>query len=254
MKIAIVEDEHLASGYLKTILERQEILSISDITILPSVKEAIAFFKENTVDLVFMDIHLGDGKSLDIFETISIPSPIIFVTAYDAYAIKVFKHFTIDYLLKPFEEEELLEALSKYKKIKSAFDINQTVQSLATIEDKSTDPYQKRFLVNHGYRFISINDSDISSFMGSGKHLFIFTTNGASFLYDDTIKDIIGKLNPEFFFKVNRKYILHRSAIKEVIRHSSQKVEIVVDATIKDSAPILVSKNEINAFKKWLDQ
>lgn len=254
MKIAIVEDEQLASGYLKSILERQEILSITDITLLRSVKESISFFKAHTVDLVFMDIHLGDGKSLDIFESISIPSPIIFVTAYDSYAIKVFKHFTIDYLLKPFDETELLEALTKYKKIKNAFDINQTVRSLATIEDKNGDNYQKRFLVNHGYRFISINDSDISSFMGSGKHLFIFTENGNSYLYNDTIKDIISKLDPEYFFKVNRKYILHRSAIKEVIRHSSQKVEIVIDSTIKESAPILVSKNEINTFKKWLDQ
>ncbi|UUC46859.1 LytR/AlgR family response regulator transcription factor [Flavobacterium cerinum] len=254
MKIAIVEDERLASGYLKSILERQEILTITDITILQSVKEAITFFKAHAVDLVFMDIHLGDGKSLDIFEAISITSPIIFVTAYDSYAIQVFKHFTIDYLLKPFEEEELLEALTKYKKIKSAFNINQTVQSLATIDDKGINNYQRRFLVNHGYRFISINDSDISSFMGSGKHLFIFTENGNSFLYDDTIKDIITKLDPEFFFKVNRKYILHRSAIKEVIRHSSQKVEIVIDSTIKESAPIFVSKSEINTFKKWLDQ
>lgn len=254
MKIAIVEDEQLASGYLKSILEQQEILSITDIIILRSVKESIAFFKTHTVDLVFMDIHLGDGKSLDIFESISIPSPIIFVTAYDSYAIKVFKHFTIDYLLKPYDEAELLEALSKYKKIKNAFDINQTVQSLAAIEDKNADNYQKRFLVNHGYRFISINDSDISSFMGSGKHLFIFTENGNSYLYSDTIKDIISKLDPEYFFKVNRKYILHRSAIKEVIRHSSQKVEIVIDSTIKESAPILVSKSEINTFKKWLDQ
>ncbi|WP_177732209.1 LytR/AlgR family response regulator transcription factor [Flavobacterium inviolabile] len=254
MQVAIVEDEHLASGYLKSILEKQDVIAVSKITILKSVKEAVAFFKEHTVDLVFMDIHLGDGKSLDIFEEISIPSPIIFVTAYDAYAIQVFKHFTIDYLLKPFEEQELLAAISKYKKMKSAFDLNQTVQSLATIENKNTDSYQKRFLVNHGYKFISINDSDIDCFMGSGKHLFIYTSNGNSYLYSDTIKDVINKLNPEFFFKVNRKYIFHISAIKEVIRHSSQKVEIKVTAAINDSSPILVSKHEIANFKKWLDR
>ncbi|WP_445711010.1 LytR/AlgR family response regulator transcription factor [Flavobacterium sp.] len=254
MKIAIVEDEHLASSYLKSILEKQEVIAVSKITILKSVKEAVAFFKEQTTDLVFMDIHLGDGKSLDIFEEISIPSPIIFVTAYDTYAIKVFKHFTIDYLLKPFEEEELVSALSKYKKIKGSFNLNQTVQSLDLIENKNIDSYQKRFLVNHGYKFISINDSDISCFMGSGKHLFIYTSNGNSYLYNDTIKDVINKLNPEFFFKVNRKYILHVSAIKEVIRHTSQKVEIKVIDTINDDNPILVSKNKITNFKKWLDK
>lgn len=254
MNIAIVEDEYLASGYLKSILEKQEIIAISKITILKSVKESITFFKEQTVDLVFMDINLGDGKSLDIFEETTVSCPIIFVTAYDAYAIKVFKHFTIDYLLKPFEEEELLAALTKYKKIKNSFDINQTVQSLVTIDHKNTAVYQKRFLVNHGYKFISIVDSDIAYFMGSGKHLFIYTLNGNSYLYSDTIKNIIHKLNPEFFFKINRKYIFHYASIKEVIRHTSQKVEIKVAAPINDNEPILLSKSEIVNFKKWLDR
>ncbi len=116
MKIAIVEDEHLASSYLKSILEQQDVLSIDAISVLKSVKEAVTFFSENKVDLAFMDIHLGDGKSLEIFEKADISCPVIFVTAYDSYAISVFKHFTIDYLLKPFEEEELLEALQKFKK------------------------------------------------------------------------------------------------------------------------------------------
>ena len=117
MKIAIVEDEYLASSYLKSILEQQEILQIAEIAVLKSVKEAVDFFKQNSVDLAFMDIHLGDGKSLEIFEKATISCPVIFVTAYDSYAISVFKHFTIDYLLKPFEEQELLEALTKFKKI-----------------------------------------------------------------------------------------------------------------------------------------
>ena len=121
MKIAIVEDEHLASSYLKSILEQQDVLSIAAISVLKSVKEAVVFFSENKVDLAFMDIHLGDGKSLEIFEKTDISCPVIFVTAYDSYAISVFKHFTIDYLLKPFEEEELLEALQKFKKIKDSF-------------------------------------------------------------------------------------------------------------------------------------
>ena len=96
MKIAIVEDELLAVTYLKNLLEEQSIVEVSSITILRSTKQATAFFKENSVDLIFMDIHLGDGKSFEIFQEVEILTPIIFITAYDEYAMKVFKHFTID--------------------------------------------------------------------------------------------------------------------------------------------------------------
>ncbi|HEX8014117.1 MAG TPA: response regulator, partial [Flavobacterium sp.] len=89
MKIAIVEDEYLASSYLKSILKQQDILQITEITLLKSVKEAVAFFTQNNVDLAFMDIHLGDGKSLEIFEKATVSCPVIFITAYDSYAISV---------------------------------------------------------------------------------------------------------------------------------------------------------------------
>lgn len=154
MKIVIIEDEHLASNYLKSILEQQSIISISEITVLKSVKDAVAFFTKNSVDLAFMDIHLGDGKSLDIFEQATVSCPVIFITAYDSYAVKVFKHFTIDYLLKPYEEEELHEALVKYKNIKETFNTNLIVESLVEIENQSS--VQHHFLVNHRDKLLSI--------------------------------------------------------------------------------------------------
>lgn len=251
MKIVIIEDEHLASNYLKSILEQQSIISISKITVVKSVKDAVAFFKQNTVDLAFMDIHLGDGKSLDIFEQAPVLCPVIFVTAYDSYAVKVFKHFTIDYLLKPYEEEELLEALTKYKNIKETFNTNLIVESLVEIENQSN--IQHHFLVNHRDKLLSINDISITYFYATGKHLFIYTNSGSSYLYNSNLKDLINKLNPALFFKVNRKYILNRNHIQEIVKHSSQKIEILLNVTLPDSEPIILSKKEINNFKNWLD-
>ncbi|MEN2487263.1 LytTR family DNA-binding domain-containing protein [Flavobacterium sp. B11] len=254
MKIAIVEDEHLASSYLKSILEQQDVLSIDAINVLKSVKEAVAFFSENKVDLAFMDIHLGDGKSLEIFEKADISCPVIFVTAYDSYAISVFKHFTIDYLLKPFEEEELLEALQKFKKIKDSFNSNATLQSLVAIENPESSKIQRHFLVNHGYKMISINENEISYFLATGKHLFIHIKSGNSYLYNSTLTDIINSLDPFNFFKINRKYIVSRDTIKEVIKHSNQKVELILTVPAAESDAIFISKKEINNFKNWLDQ
>lgn len=254
MKIAIVEDEHLASSYLKSILEQQDVLSIAEINVLKSVKEAVAFFSENKVDLAFMDIHLGDGKSLEIFEKADISCPVIFVTAYDSYAISVFKHFTIDYLLKPFEEEELLEALQKFKKIKDTFNSNSTLQSLVAIENPENNKIQRHFLVNHGYKMISINENEISYFAATGKHLFIHIKSGNSYLYNSTLTEIINSLDPFHFFKINRKYIVSRDTIKEVIKHSNQKVELILTVPAAESDAIFISKKEINNFKNWLDQ
>jgi len=251
MKIVIIEDEHLASSYLKSILEQQNIISINEITVLKSVKDAVAFFKINTVDLAFMDIHLGDGKSLDIFEQATVSCPVIFITAYDSYAVKVFKHFTIDYLLKPYEEEELHEALLKYKNIKETFNTNLIVESLVEIENQSS--VQQHFLVNHRDKLLSINDTSITYFYATGKHLFIYTDSGSNYLYNSNLKDLINKLNPDIFFKINRKYIINRHHIQEIIKHSSQKIEILLNVAIPDTEPIILSKKEINNFKNWLD-
>jgi len=251
MKVVIIEDEHLASSYLKSILEQQNIISINEITVLKSVKDAVAFFKVNTVDLAFMDIHLGDGKSLDIFEQATVSCPVIFITAYDSYAVKVFKHFTIDYLLKPYEEEELHEALLKYKNIKETFNTNLIVESLVEIENQSS--VQQHFLVNHRDKLLSINDTSITYFYATGKHLFIYTDSGSNYLYNSNLKDLINKLNPDIFFKINRKYIINRHHIQEIIKHSSQKIEILLNVAIPDTEPIILSKKEINNFKNWLD-
>lgn len=254
MKIAIVEDESLASSYLKSILEQQEVLQITEITVLKSVKEAVSFFTANNVDLAFMDIHLGDGKSLEIFEKTTISCPVIFITAYDSYAISVFKHFTIDYLLKPFEEDDLLESLIKFKKIKERFNTDSILQSLVAIENPQPNKIKRHFLVNYGYKLISVNEEEITYFAASGKHLFIYTKSGNSYLYNSTLTEIINNLDPFIFFKINRKYIVNRNIIKEVVKHTNQKVELILTVPAVENDPIIISKKEINNFKNWLDQ
>src|ERR1700750_2588543 len=122
MKIAIIEDELLAVNYLRNLLDRQSIVPVTEMVILRAKKQAIDFFENHSADLIFMDIHLGDGMSLEIFESVELFTPIIFITAFDEYAMRVFRHFTIDYLLKPFEEEDLHKALQKFISIRSNYD------------------------------------------------------------------------------------------------------------------------------------
>lgn len=253
MKIAIVEDEILALNYLKSILERQNFVEITSITGLRTKQQAITFFSENTVDLIFMDIHLGDGKSLEIFESVDLKTPIIFTTAYDEYALQVFQHFTIDYLLKPYEEEQLIAALSKYSSIRENFSPQKTLQQLSFLD---RDPKQKimtRFLVTEGHQLVSLKDEDIAYFFASGKYLFITTKENKTYIYEDTIKDIIGKINSNLFFKINRKFIINIGAIADVIKHSSQKIEIKLNPAPEEE-DVFVSKLQLHNWKEWMNQ
>jgi DNA-binding LytR/AlgR family response regulator len=254
VRIAIVEDEALASNYLKTLLLQQDILVVSTIVILSSVKEATSFLFQNQVDLIFMDIHLGDGKSLEIFEQVQVNSPIIFTTAYDSYAIQVFKQFTIDYILKPFTSDDLTDALLKYKNITKQLNNNQeTLSKLTHIENDKKSELKDRFLVHDGYKLKSLELADIAYFFASGKHLFIHTYKNERYIYDDTIKDIITKLDASSFFKVNRKIIINRNAVENIIKHNSQKIELTLSVAIDDEMPILVSKSQISELKSWLN-
>lgn len=253
MRIAIVEDEALAANYLKKLLLTQDILpvSVSDVVMLSSIKEATTFFFQHTVDLVFMDIHLGDGKSLEIFDKIAVKSPVVFITAYDNYAIEAFKQFAIGYILKPFDRNALNEVLIKYITITKHLNEEQIPQVIPTLEQENPT-HKDRFLIHDGHRLKSIETSEIAYLFASGKHLFLHTFKDERFIYDDTIKDIITKLEAKVFFKINRSFIVNIHAIQEVIRHNSQKIELVLQVQSEDQQPIFVSKAHIQNLKDWL--
>ncbi|EHQ41982.1 LytR/AlgR family response regulator transcription factor [Myroides odoratus] len=252
MRIAIVEDEALAANYLKKLLLTQDILpvAVSDIVMLSSIKEATTFFFQHTVDLIFMDIHLGDGKSLEIFDKIAVKSPVVFITAYDNYAIEAFKQFAIGYILKPFDKDALDEVLLKYVTITKRLQEEQLPKQ--ENEEASNNKLKDRFLLHDGHRLKSIETPEIAYLFASGKHLFLHTFQDERFIYDDTIKDVIDKLDAKTFFKINRSFIVNIHAIKEVIRHTSQKIELVLNVQSDDQYPIFVSKAHIPLLKDWL--
>ncbi|MBB1140839.1 LytTR family DNA-binding domain-containing protein [Myroides sp. WP-1] len=253
MRIAIVEDEALAANYLKKLLLTQDILpiSVSDIVMLSSIKEATTFFFQHTVDLIFMDIHLGDGKSLEIFDKIAVKSPVVFITAYENYAIEAFKQFAIGYILKPFDKIALDEVLHKYVTITKHLQ-EDSVPKQEPESEVANPPLKDRFLIHDGHRLKSIEANEIAYLFASGKHLFLHTFQEERYIYDDTIKDVIDKLDAKIFFKINRSFIINIQAIKEVLRHSSQKIELVLNVQSEDQQPIFVSKAHIANLKDWL--
>ena len=195
MNAIIIEDEYLAAAELERLLG-EVAPEITILTKLDSVSESVKWLKKNKADVIFMDIHLGDGQSFDIFEQVEVTAPVIFITAYDEYALKAFKYQGIDYILKPFDKEELQQALNKLESL-SPTNTPFPVASLTV--------YQERFLVTVGTKMKSVTVGDVAYFMADGKYLVLFTRDGQNYILDQTISGIETKLNPAQFFKINRK-------------------------------------------------
>ena len=244
MNAIIIEDEYLAAAELERLLG-EVAPEITILTKLDSVSESVKWLKKNKADVIFMDIHLGDGQSFDIFEQVEITVPVIFITAYDEYALKAFKYQGIDYILKPFDKEELQQALNKLESL-SPTNTPFPVASLTV--------YQERFLVTVGTKMKSVTVGDVAYFMADGKYLVLFTRDGQNYILDQTISGIETKLNPAQFFKINRKFIISYNSIKEMVKYSNSRIKIVLTPSPPVGIEAIVSSERIQEFKQWLNQ
>lgn len=254
LDVVIIEDEDLAASSLENLLLNSP-YSISVKKRLESVEDSVVWLQNNTCDLILSDIHLGDGYSFEIFEKLKISTPIIFTTAFDDYAIKSFQFFAIDYLLKPYSEEALLKAIEKYVGLKEDKGYGDKLeQLLLQMSSKINDQKEKeRFLVSKGNLSISIKREDVAYFMAQGKYLFLFTFDNESYLYDGTISSLEEELSEKDFFKINRKYIIQHSAIKNISKYSNNRIKIDLQPGLNVEEMLLVSAQRIKEFKSWLD-
>lgn len=244
MDAIIIEDEYLAASELERLLGEvdQEITILAK---LDSVCESVKWLKKNKADLIFMDIHLGDGQSFDIFEQVEVTVPVIFITAYDEYALKAFKYQGIDYILKPFDQDELQQALNK---------LEMFTPSGVPFAAAALTVYQERFLVTVGAKMKSVAIGDVAYFMADGKYLVLFTRDGQNYILDQTISGIETKLDPTHFFKINRKFIVSYDAIKEMVRYSNSRIKIILSPLPPNDIEAIVSSERIQEFKQWLNQ
>lgn len=256
MDVVIIEDEDLAAESLENLLLKTG----HDLTVikrLESVKQALDWFKEHTCDLIFSDISLGDGESFEIFDKLNINTPIIFTTAFDHYAVQAFQFFAVDYLLKPYDKRKLNKAIEKYLNYKEpasknkSHDFKDLLDHLRTMP--ASKPYQTRFLVSKGEELIPLNSEDIAYFMAENKSLFLCTTKGDTYLYDDTLSNLEQKLSPKDFFKLNRKFIVRHNSIKSIIKYSQNRLKVELHPSASVNFPILISSKNIQAFKEWLN-
>lgn len=244
MNIVIIEDEKPAARLLTRELEK---LGFTVQQTLYSVSEAIPWFmQQEHPDLIFADIQLADGLSLEIFEQVEIKSAIIFVTSFDHYAIKAFKLNSIDYLLKPIDPSDLLGAINKYKAQQRS--TSQTVESLR--QSIGGTSYAKRLMIKVGMQIKMVLVDEVVCFYREDRGVYISTVDGRTHLLEEgSIEAVIRMIDPTKFYRVNRYQVVCIDYIEQIVQLSTSRLKLVLKNYTDE---VIVSRERVSEFKMWL--
>ncbi|WP_066829123.1 LytR/AlgR family response regulator transcription factor [Rufibacter ruber] len=265
LRALIVEDEPLAASRLTRLLQDQQEVPMQVVAQLPSVQDAVAFFREEpNPDIAFFDIQLGDGLSFQIFEQVAVTCPIIFTTAYDAYALRAFKANSIDYLLKPIDNEDLTQALQKFKRLTATALPGQNTtsapadaslqllqQALQQLQHPTAPAYKNRFVIKVGEHLRAVPVEEIDFFYSFEKATFLQTEDNRRFAIDYTVEQLEQLVDPKHFFRVNRGYLVQMHAIQDIIHYTNSRLKLVLRNHTQEE--VLVSRERVAAFRTWLD-
>ncbi|MGB3468554.1 MAG: LytTR family DNA-binding domain-containing protein, partial [Cyclobacteriaceae bacterium] len=248
-----IEDEQMAADDLEKVINNID----KDVEVAgktSSVISSIKWLQQNEVDLILSDIQLGDGLCFEIFESLNIDTPIIITTAYDNYAIQAFKQNSIDYLLKPIDEDDLEKALNKYKNLHGKSEGLYVQDLIRSLKSYNGNAHQERFLITLGERIESIPVSEVAYFFSEDRYTYLVGKSGRQHIINTNLGELEGKLDPKVFFRINRKYIVGYWAISKMVAYSKSRVKIELTPEAPNSMDVVVSVERSGSFKKWLNQ
>ncbi|SHH40397.1 LytR/AlgR family response regulator transcription factor [Winogradskyella jejuensis] len=251
MNVIIIEDEKPSARRLQRMLKA---IDVNAETMLHSVEEAVSWFKDNPhPDLIFLDIQLSDGLSFEIFDTVEIKSAVIFTTAYDEYALQAFKLNSIDYLLKPIDEDDLKTAVDKFRERAPqqqavTLDFNDIKNLLVNPIERE---YKRRFSVKVGQHLKLINIEDIECVYSENKGTYAYTKDGRNYLLDTTLDQLENDLEPHVFFRISRKFYVNVNAIKDMVSYTNSRLQIKLNTY--NEQDVIVARERVKDFKNWLE-
>ncbi|MGG5576157.1 LytR/AlgR family response regulator transcription factor [Myroides sp. C15-4] len=251
MKVLIVEDEERNANRLIRLLHQIE-PNIQIQAVVESVQSCVHWLQTNaSPDLILMDIRLEDGLCFEIFEQIQITIPVIFTTSYDEYALKAFKVNSIDYLMKPVQEEDLIQALTKYKGLTTPAELTDSIQHILGSLSKREIVYRSRFLIPYkdGYRTVKVEEIDYLYSELKITHLVL--KDKSEMIINQTMEEVEEELNPSSFFRANRQHILEIDSIHNIQNYYNGKLKVTL---IRDpQREIIISRDKAPLFKNWLN-
>lgn len=256
MTSIIIEDEKPAARRLNRMVDE---LGVTVQQVLHNVHDAVAYLKNQPQpDLIFLDIQLSDGLSFEIFDQVQVHSCIIFTTAYDEYALQAFKLNSIDYLLKPIDEEELEKAVEKFKSRFRESGTNTNIQQidLQSIAQLLSNPvgkeYKKRFTARVGEHIKLFPIEEIQLFYSENKGTYVHLNNQRNYLIDSKLESIIEELDPKEFYRISRQAIINVNAIDDIISYTNSRLQIKINSF--KEFPLIVSRERVKDFKSWIDR
>jgi two-component system, LytTR family, response regulator LytT len=270
LSFLIIEDEQPNVNRLRRLI--QSIRPDHQVVgVLGTVRESVEWLRTNEKpQLIFMDIRLADGICFDIFSQVSVTSPIIFTTAYDEYMMQAFKVNSIDYLLKPIDADELTQALDKFDLLQNnQSQTNSTAVSPSAVSTSAVSPsalytelvdlyrkqlkaYRQRFLLPFRDGYITIGVQDVVYFFSEAKITFADVKSGEQTMIPYTLEELEEELDPRYFFRANRQYIIHVDSIQSIHNYFNGKLKVLIGK--KDAVEIIISKDKAPLFKQWLNQ
>ncbi len=249
MNCLIIEDEKVAAAKLMGLIKNFD-QNIEIISVIQSISKAVQWLNTNqSPDLIFMDIQLADGLSFEIFEQTIVKTPVIFTTAYDEYALKAFKVNSIDYLLKPIDQNELNNAIEKFKENNTQKEI--PTQVFDNILHSLTKNYKSKFVVKVGEHIKVFLIDEVQCFYSMEKYTFLQNNSGRDYAVSYSLDQLEDLLDPTTFFRINRKFIVSFSSISDIISYSNSRLLVKLKANNSDD--LIVSREKVQDFKKWLE-
>ncbi len=252
-EVLIIEDERIAADRLEKLVKeiRPDWRFLKRVD---SIEDAVMFLKENSPDLIFIDIQLSDGVSFEIFNQVNVDTPLIFTTAYNEYAIKAFKVNSVDYLLKPVDPAELLVAIEKFENSRQPQTGNVPIdqQVLSSLLSSMNKSYKERFVIKIGEHIKMVNTTDVLYFFSQDKVTYLVAKDGRKYVLDFALDKVEEIISPEVFFRINRKFIVHEQSIKDIVAFSNSRLKLFLEHG--DGLDTIVARERVQGFKSWLDK
>jgi two-component system LytT family response regulator len=258
MKVLIIEDEFLAALQLKTMVQECD-PAIEVVATLDSVESAVQWFRTHpSPDLLLADIELADGQSFAIFEQVDIKCPVIFTTAYDEFALQAFKVHSVDYLLKPINEEALRKSLQKLYEFKKMYGTASTSIDLKSLINLLRDPalpaqaYRDRFLLKQGSRLVPVEIKEIAYFFTRDRITFVKTWDNRSLIIDYHLDELERMLDSKLFYRANRQVIISPGSVSKIHIHFHNRLKLELTPLIEEE--VYISREKATQFRTWMGE
>jgi two-component system LytT family response regulator len=237
IRTVIIDDESLARERIISLLKKE--MDIEVVGECSDGEDALQKINSLKPDLVFLDIQMPIMNGVEVIKNLSEYLPeVIFVTAYDEYAVEAFEMNALDYLLKPFDQDRFSKTLTRARQrilANNTKEISEKLNSLIVTfsQNKPGEKYLTKFVIKSGGKISFINVDELNYIEADGNYLTLHTAN-SKHLYRDTITNVAEKLNPDLFVRIHRSYIVKIETIKEMQSHFNSEYII----TLKDNTKI----------------